>query len=426
MGDFNNTIDVLGDDVVIDSIIDGSITEFKDNVITTIGERAFSNCTALRNVDCPNVTYLNTGAFSGSGITSAYFPNVTSARSDIFEGCASLVIADFPELTDLLYYSFKGCVSLGKVNIPKLKQLSGAYIFRDASIKVLDLPELTNIGSHGPMPKLIALILRRETMVTLTQSNAFNGTPIASGTGYIYVPKALIESYKVATNWSVYANQFRTIEDYSSFLEPCTGLTLNASELIFSDIAAQMLSATIVNAPIVDDTVIWRSDDTDIAVVDVNGVVYPVCSGTTTITATCGNCSATCTVTVASGISVTNILSGVAYTSAYVTHQGNEVASSGDRVTGKIDISAYVGQSIDVKILGMTDANQMSKSHIVYYTSGNTVVSVKTGTNGNDTITSTVPNNASYARVSVNIGSGFIGIEIHHDNERIGYLPRIS
>lgn len=42
-----------------------------------------------------------------------------------------------------------------------------------------------------------------------------NGTPIANGTGYIYVPSALIEQYKVAENWSTYASQFRALEDYT-------------------------------------------------------------------------------------------------------------------------------------------------------------------------------------------------------------------
>jgi hypothetical protein len=37
---------------------------------------------------------------------------------------------------------------------------------------------------------------------------------VANGTGYIYVPAALIEDYKAATNWSLYADQFRAIEDY--------------------------------------------------------------------------------------------------------------------------------------------------------------------------------------------------------------------
>ena len=62
---------------------------------------------------------------------------------------------------------------------------------------------------------LIALILRSETMATLAGTNALSSTPIASGTGYIYVPSALIEDYKVATNWSTYADQFRALEDYT-------------------------------------------------------------------------------------------------------------------------------------------------------------------------------------------------------------------
>jgi hypothetical protein len=46
------------------------------------------------------------------------------------------------------------------------------------------------------------------------KTNIFASTPIASGTGYIYVPAALVDSYKGATNWSTYAAQIRAIEDY--------------------------------------------------------------------------------------------------------------------------------------------------------------------------------------------------------------------
>ena len=52
-------------------------------------------------------------------------------------------------------------------------------------------------------------------MATLSNTNAFSSTPIASGTGYIYVPRALVDSYKAASKWSTYANQFRALEDYT-------------------------------------------------------------------------------------------------------------------------------------------------------------------------------------------------------------------
>lgn len=42
----------------------------------------------------------------------------------------------------------------------------------------------------------------------------FTNTLIASGTGFIYVPDALVESYKTATNWSTYADQILPLSEY--------------------------------------------------------------------------------------------------------------------------------------------------------------------------------------------------------------------
>ena len=64
-------------------------------------------------------------------------------------------------------------------------------------------------------------------MSTLSASNAFGNSAIAKGTGYIYVPYALLEQYKVATNWATYANQFRAIEDYP---EICGDAAADANE----------------------------------------------------------------------------------------------------------------------------------------------------------------------------------------------------
>lgn len=65
--------------------------------------------------------------------------------------------------------------------------------------------------------KLTALVLRNPSQVVtlVSGSNFLASTPIKSGTGYIYVPSALVDSYKAATNWSTYAAQFRALEDYT-------------------------------------------------------------------------------------------------------------------------------------------------------------------------------------------------------------------
>jgi hypothetical protein len=59
------------------------------------------------------------------------------------------------------------------------------------------------------------VVLRSETLCTLSTSSVFSSSGIASKNGYIYVPRALVDTYKAATNWSTYATQFRALEDYT-------------------------------------------------------------------------------------------------------------------------------------------------------------------------------------------------------------------
>ena len=62
---------------------------------------------------------------------------------------------------------------------------------------------------------LTTVVIRNTTKVALlNMGNAFSGTKIASGTGYIYVPDELVDSYKVATNWVTYANQIKPLSEY--------------------------------------------------------------------------------------------------------------------------------------------------------------------------------------------------------------------
>ena len=97
------------------------------------------------------------------------------------------------------------------------KQLYNSAFRSCQGIQKVDLAAVQGIGAEcfiWAYP-LTQLIIRTSTVCTLSNSNAFKDTSIASGTGYIYVPSALIDSYKTATNWSVYADQFRALEDFT-------------------------------------------------------------------------------------------------------------------------------------------------------------------------------------------------------------------
>lgn len=92
----------------------------------------------------------------------------------------------------------------------------GEYAFYNAtSLTKADLAAVTSIGAYAfnGCTALNMLILRNAAMVTLG-SNALANSTIANGTGYVYVPAALVDTYKADSAWSVYAAQIRAIEDY--------------------------------------------------------------------------------------------------------------------------------------------------------------------------------------------------------------------
>ena len=138
--------------------------------------------------------------------------------------CTKLTRVDLPNATQIFYSSLSDCFGLTSVNLPKLST-GGDWCFSECSnLARLDLPELRSIsyGMFKGCASLATLILRKaDGLVSLGETGyAFLNTPIAGGTGYIYVPAALVDAYKTATNWSVFADQFRAIEDYPEICDP--------------------------------------------------------------------------------------------------------------------------------------------------------------------------------------------------------------
>ena len=79
----------------------------------------------------------------------------------------------------------------------------------------------------------------------------------------------------------------------------CTGITLSQTEIVATEKGTYTLIAT-VEPEDTTDSIIWSSSNEDVATV-VDGIVQIIYNGNATITATCGEYSATCEITV-SGI----------------------------------------------------------------------------------------------------------------------------
>lgn len=176
-----------------------------------------------------DVTSVRQYAFRGAtALTSVNLPKATSIATNAFYGCTKLTEVNMPLVSTIADNVFNGCSIIPRINLPYLTS-GGSYMFRYCyKLATIDLYAITNIVANmfADCRVLTALILRAPMVCTLANTSAFtncyhyHGTtnssynPNGAKDGYIYVRAALIEDYKVATNWSTFASQFRAIEDY--------------------------------------------------------------------------------------------------------------------------------------------------------------------------------------------------------------------
>lgn len=98
-------------------------------------------------------------------------------------------------------------------NVTVIEQFA-FYLCYYTSIIYLEKIEYINRVSFYGCNSLKALVLRGEKIPGLS-SEAFDGSSVEKGTGYIYVPSALVEQYKSSREWSRWAERIRAIEDYT-------------------------------------------------------------------------------------------------------------------------------------------------------------------------------------------------------------------
>ena len=216
---FGDAVDAISsgggaDHSVEDAIITRSISgAYSNDRITTVGVCAFLGCQALTAIDLPNVTQVKRNAFeSCKDLQTTNLPKVTEFGRGVFFNSA-IQQADFPLVTTIGDGCFNMVKNLTSANLPLVTALP-AEAFRNSTIRTADFAAVTNINrtAFTDCTSLETLIIRTPSVCVISDiSVALRGSKIASGTGYIYVPDDLVDSYKTATNWVAFANQIKPI-----------------------------------------------------------------------------------------------------------------------------------------------------------------------------------------------------------------------
>ena len=151
----------------INNLVDSGIKLFIDSAIQ-------GKFTIYYNFNNTTITKISSRIFSTTNLTTVNLPKCTSIGDSAFNSCTNLTTVNLPKCTSIDNYAFNYCNNL------------------------------------------TTIILSNNQIVTLKDIRAFNNSSIANGTGYIYVPDNLVDSYKTATNWSTYANQIKPLSELSN------------------------------------------------------------------------------------------------------------------------------------------------------------------------------------------------------------------
>ena len=202
------------------------LTSLPDTIIN-IEKGAFEYCTELHLSKLPkNLTKINDNTFcTCTELALKSLPDgITSIGTYSFYNCPNLALESLPDsLTSIGDHAFYNCEKITIKSIPSKVTIIDSYVFQ----KCESITEMTCLGNITTINntafrdcKLSKFMLPNITSVPkLTHTNAFSGTPIESGTGYIYVPDTLVDSFKSASNWSIYAEQIRPISSLNNILD---------------------------------------------------------------------------------------------------------------------------------------------------------------------------------------------------------------
>lgn len=221
------------------------------NTLKAISECLFMDCSQLKSINLGN--------------------SITTIERQAFLQCKAMTDVVIPNsVTSIEYGAFEQCASLSTVTIPSSVIEIGEYLF----------------GQDTKLAHIYCYITQPDQVIM--GENVFEGVP--TSTCVLHVPKGTKALYQQAEQWKDFVNIDESLE-----AEPDSWIEVDKTDAMMK--VGDELQLTATSHP-AGQQVIWSSGDIAVATVDADGKVKAVADGSTTITAMCGELTATCVVTV--------------------------------------------------------------------------------------------------------------------------------
>ena len=322
------------------------VTFASPSSVTSIGDRAFKNTTALTTVALPNsVSSLGSEMFySATALSSVTLPNgITSIPTGTFQGASGLTSILIPNgVTNIGGYAFAGTTSLTSVVLPNsVTSISGNYAFNGSGITSITLPTNPSFTSI-PLGFLTATPLTSITIpnsVTSIGTNAFQNvstlTTLTIPSSVTTLSDSAFTNMTALTRIEFLGNQ-PTCSGGFMFPMPCTSLlsgSTNATVYRFASATGwptfgstyQSRTQAYLVLPTAAPTAVAGEASATVTVTAPSGGPTP---DTYTVAAVSDG-SKTCTITApVTSCTVSGLTSGTSYTFTAVANTASPAASS--------------------------------------------------------------------------------------------------
>ena len=200
---------------------EGESTVFYNPYITKVGEGVFYSEQLATEIDLPNVTEIETyGIYSCVNLAKVNLPQVTTLATYALAHNSKLAEVHLPNLETAKENAFRKSTSLVSITLPKAKNIAG-YCFRGCT--ALERIILPSIEQFGGMPfqecsAMREIIITNENTMPVVSNGLFAYSQ-EDWTQYpnlqaIYVPDALVDTYKSSTNWARYVDFIKPLSEW--------------------------------------------------------------------------------------------------------------------------------------------------------------------------------------------------------------------
>lgn len=178
--------------------------------ILKLRDSACAGCVALKEVNLANAAETGLSCFMDcTNLKSVSLPKIKRVEASTFSGCTKLVSVNLPSVDSIFQNAFRN-TAVTKLILPACKKLS-ADVFGTTKLEVLDMLGGTGgrfTGNEYGATYITTLVLRATDGVTPHSGK------VISNLQNIYVPDALVEQYKQATNWTQYGEKIKPLSTY--------------------------------------------------------------------------------------------------------------------------------------------------------------------------------------------------------------------